>query len=312
MGSRAVWTASGAAVLLAALLTLLGVGDDAEALPNWQALVLGLVQGATELLPISSSGHLILVPWLADWEYLKEHDSFNQTFDVSLHLGTLVAVVLYFRSDIARLGAAWGRTLATRRIATVDERIAWYVAAATVPAALVGALGENLIAERLGEPWQIAILLAVFGVVLYAADRRPETQGMGDLGLAAAVGVGLAQSLSLMPGVSRSGITITAGRLLGLDRDSAARFSFLLLVPITFGAVAYKGIGDVLLADLPPGMVGPFVVGSLASLASALVAISALLGYVRRHDYSLFVVYRVLVAAIVLLLIATGVRSAGF
>ena len=169
-------------------------------------------------------------------------------------------------------------------------------------------VGENLIAERLGEPWQIAILLALFGVLLYLADRRPQTKGHGDIGLKAAVAVGLAQSLSLMPGVSRSGITITAGRFLGLDRDSAARFSFLLLVPITFGAVAYKGVGDVLLADLPPGTAGPFVVGSLASLASALVAISALLGYVRRHDYTIFVVYRLLVAAIVLLLIATGAR----
>ena len=312
MGRAAVWTVAGAALLAAVVLTLLGLGDNAEALPNWQALVLGLVQGATELLPISSSGHLILAPWLADWEYLKENDAFNQTFDVSLHLGTLVAVVLYFREDIVRLAAAWLGTIRRRRIATVDERIAWCVAAATVPAAIVGAVGENLIAERLGEPWQIAILLGLFGVVLYVADRRPQTKGLGDIGLRAAVAVGLAQSLSLMPGVSRSGITITAGRLLGLDRDSAARFSFLLLVPITFGAVAYKGVGDVLLADLPPGTAGPFVVGSLASLASALVAISALLGYVRKHDYSVFVLYRLLVAAIVLLLIATGVRSAGF
>jgi undecaprenyl-diphosphatase len=312
VGRAAVWTVAGAAFLAAVLLTLLGVGDNAEALPNWQALILGLVQGATELLPISSSGHLILVPWVADWEYLKEHDAFNQTFDVSLHLGTLVAVVLYFREDIVRLATAWAGTIRRRRIETVDERIAWYVAAATVPAAIVGAVGENLIAERLGEPWQIAVLLAVFGAVLYVADRQPQTKGIEDIGLRAAVGVGLAQTLSLMPGVSRSGITITAGRFLGLDRDSAARFSFLLLVPITFGAVAYKGIGDVLLAELPPGTAGPFVVGSLASLASALLAISALLGYVRRHDYSLFVVYRLLVAAIVLLLIASGARAAGF
>ncbi len=312
MSRAAVWTVAGAAMLIAVALTLAGIGDSADALPNWQALVLGIVQGATELLPISSSGHLIFVPWLADWEYLKQHDAFNQTFDVSLHLGTLVAVVIYFREDIVRLAAAWGRSIAARRIATVDERIAWYVAAATIPAAIVGAVGENLIAENLGEPWQIAILLAVFGVVLYVADRRPQTKDMGQLGLRAAVAVGLAQTLSLMPGVSRSGITITAGRFLGLDRDSAARFSFLLLVPITFGAVAYKGLGDVVLADLPPGMVGPFVVGSLASLASALVAISALLGYVRRHDYSVFVWYRLLAAAIVLLLIASGVRGAGF
>lgn len=312
MGRAAVWTVAGAALLLAAALTLLGLGDDPNALPNWQALVLGLVQGATELLPISSSGHLIFVPWLGDWEYLKENDAFNQTFDVSLHLGTLVAVVAYFADDIVRLAAAWAASIRRRRIETVDERIAWYVAAATVPAAIVGALGENLIAEHLGEPWQIAILLALFAGLLWLADRRPETKRMEDVGLRAAVGVGLAQTLSLMPGVSRSGITITAGRFLGLDRDSAARFSFLLLVPITLGAVVYKGVGDVLLADLPGGMAGPFVVGSTASFASALVAITALLGYVRRHDYSVFVWYRLTVAAIVLLLIATGVRSAGF
>ncbi len=312
MGRAAVWTVAGAALLAAAVLTLLEVGDNTEALPNWQALVLGLVQGATELLPISSSGHLILVPWLADWEYLKENDAFNQTFDVSLHLGTLIAVVAYFREDILRLAAAWVGSLRRRGIDTVDERIAWLVAIATVPAALVGALGESLIAENLGEPWQIAILLALFGGLLWLADRQPASKRMGDLGFRSAVAVGLAQCLSLMPGVSRSGITITAGRFLGLDRDSAARFSFLLLVPITFGAVAYKGIGDVLLADLPPGTTGPFLVGSLASGASGLLAISALLGYVRRHDYSLFVVYRLLAAAVVLLLIVTGIRSAGF
>jgi undecaprenyl-diphosphatase len=312
VGRAAVWTVAGAAFGAAVALTLLGVGDRAGALPNWQALVLGVVQGATELLPISSSGHLILVPWLADWEYLKEHDAFNQTFDVSLHLGTLVAVVAYFWDDLVRLAVAWIGSIRRRRIETADERIAWYVAAATVPAALVGALGENVIAERLGEPWQIAILLGLFGVLLYVADRRPQEKDMGQIGLKAAVGVGLAQTLALMPGVSRSGITITAGRFLRLDRDSAARFSFLLLVPITLGAVIYKGIGDVLLADLPPGTTGPFVVGSLASFAGGLVAISALLGYVRRHNYTVFVVYRLLVAAIVLLLIATGARAAGF
>ena len=312
MSRATLWISAGACLFLAIVLTLLGVGDQAGALPNWQALVLGLVQGATELLPISSSGHLILVPWLGDWQYLKEHDTFNQTFDVSLHLGTLIAVVIYFWEDIVRLAAAWFGTLRRRRIETADERIAWYVAAATVPAAIVGAVGENLIAERLGEPWQIAILMALFAGLLYVADRTPQTKDMGQIGIKAAIGVGLAQTLSLMPGVSRSGITITAGRFLGLDRDSAARFSFLLLVPITFGAVAFKGIGDVVLADLPPGTAGPFIVGSLASFSAALVAISALLGYVRRHTYSLFVVYRLILAAIVLLLIATGARSAGF
>jgi undecaprenyl-diphosphatase len=307
-----VLAAAGAALVVASVLTAVGAGDDPDALPNWQAFVLGLVQGLTELLPISSSGHLILVPWLFEWEFLEQNDAFNQTFDVSLHLGTLVAVAAYFWHDIVRLVVAWLGTLRRRSIRTADERVAWFVAVATVPAALIGAAGENWIADNLGEPWQIAILLAVFALVLWAADRRPATREMGELRLGEAVAVGLAQSLALMPGVSRSGITISAGRLLGLDRDSAARFSFLLLVPITLGAVVWKGVGDVLLADLPAGMTGPFVVGVLASLGSGLVAILFLLGYVRRHDYSLFVLYRLAIAAAVLLVIATGVRSASF
>ncbi|HEY7731102.1 MAG TPA: undecaprenyl-diphosphate phosphatase [Gaiellaceae bacterium] len=312
MRRSAVLVTAGAAFALAVVLTVLGVGDDPDKLPNWQALVLGLVQGATELLPISSSGHLILVPWLGEWTYLEENDAFNQTFDVALHLGTLVAVAAYFWDDIVRLVVAWLGTLRTRRLRTADERIAWFVAVATVPAAVIGALGENWIAEHLGEPWQIAIFLGGFAILLWIADRTPPSRTMGDLSLHQAVTVGFAQSLALMPGVSRSGITITAGRFLGLDRDSAARFSFLLLLPITFGAVLWKGVTDILLADLPDGMAGPFTVGVLASLASGLVAILGLLDYVRRHTYSVFVVYRLAVAAIILLLIATGVRAATF
>jgi undecaprenyl-diphosphatase len=309
---RPVVIACAAAAALALALTILGIGDDADALPNWQALILGVVQGATELLPISSSAHLILVPWLFEWEYLQENDEFNQTFDVALHLGTLVAVAGFFRHEVARLIAAWLGTLRRRRMETADERVAWFVAVATVPAAVVGALGEEAIAEHLGEPWQIAILLAVFGVVLWWADLREPSREMGELRLTEAAAVGLAQSLALMPGVSRSGITISAGRLLGLDRDSAARFSFLLLLPITFGAVVWKGVGDVLLADLPPGMSGPFVVGVIASCVSGVAAIWGLLGYVRRHDYSVFAVYRIAVALFVFTLIATGLREPTF
>jgi undecaprenyl-diphosphatase len=313
MRSRAA--AIGLAALLAAValvLAALRVGEKAGALSNWQALVLGLVQGATELLPISSSGHLILVPWLADWQYLKENDHFNQTFDVALHLGTLVAVVAYFRHDIVRLVQAFVRSVRHRRIEGADERTAWFIAAATVPAALIGALGENVIADRLGEPWQIAIFLALFGVLLWIADRRPQTRHIDDLTLGRSFAVGVAQALALAPGVSRSGVTITAGRFLGLDRDSAARYSFLLLVPITFGAVLFKGLTDVVFGDLPPGSVGPFVVGVIASAVSGFAAIVFLLRYVRSHSYDVFVVYRLLAAAIVLLLIATGVREAGF
>ena len=312
MGRAAVWTVASTALGAALVLTLLGVGDDPNALSNWQAFVLGLVQGATELLPVSSSGHLILVPWLGDWEYLKEHEDFNQTFDVALHLGTLVAVVAYFWRDLIGLARAWLHTLGTRRVATAEERVAWFVVVATIPAAIVGYLGEDLIAEHLGEPWQIAIALVLFAGLLWVADQQPQRRGMGALGGREAFAIGAAQSLALMPGVSRSGVTITAGRFLGLDRDSAARVSFLLLVPIVLGAVVLKGVQDVILGDLPAGSGGPFLVGMLAAAGSGLLAIDGLLGYVRRHDYSIFVWYRLIVAAIVILLIVTGARSAGF
>jgi undecaprenyl-diphosphatase len=308
----AVAAAAAAAGLLAIVLTVLGVGQEPGVLPDWQALVLGVVQGLTELLPISSSGHLILVPWLGDWTYLKEHDEFNQTFDVALHLGTLVAVVAYFRHEVVVLIRAFLRSVRRRRIEQDDERVAWVVAVATVPAALIGAVGESFIAERLGEPWQIAILMAVFAVVLWLADRTPPRREIGDIGLGTALGVGLAQSIALAPGVSRSGITISAARFLGLDRDAAARLSFYLLIPITLGAVLFKGLTDVVLADLPAGVWGPFLVGTLAAAGSGLVAIWALLGYVRRHTYTVFVVYRLVVAALILVTIASGARGASF
>jgi undecaprenyl-diphosphatase len=303
---------AGAAIAVALGLAAARAGEEAGVVSNWQALVLGVVQGLTELLPISSSGHLILVPWLADWEYLKTHENFNQTFDVALHLGTLVAVVGYFRGDVVRLGGAWFRTLRRRRIETPEERLPWLVVLATIPAVVLGAAGEAFILDHLGEPWQIAILLAVFGVVLFLADRTPARREITDLRYKTALAVGLAQSVALAPGVSRSGITISAGRLLGLDRDSAARFSFFLLIPTTFGAVVWKGINDVILGDLPNGWVGPFAVGTIAAAVSGLAAIELLLGYVRRRTYSIFVVYRLLAAALVLALIAAGARSASF
>jgi len=307
-----VYSAAGAALGLAVLLTLVGVGDDPAALTNGQALVLGIVQGLTELLPISSSGHLILVPWGADWTYLKENDRFNQTFDVSLHLGTLVAVGAYFWHDVVRLVRAWIGSVGRRRIESSDERIAWFVFVATIPAGIVGLLGEDLIADKLGEPWQILVLLAAGALLLLWADRSPQSRAMGELGLGHALVMGCAQALALAPGVSRSGITITAGRFMKLDRDGAARFSFLLLLPTVLGAVALKGVGDVLLGDLPSGWEGPFAVGTLAALGSGLLAIDWLLGFVRNHTYDVFVVYRLVVAALVLLAIVSGVREATF
>ena len=312
MRRSVVYSVAGSALGLALVLTLLGVADDPAALPNGQALVLGIVQGLTELLPISSSGHLILVPWVSDWDYLKENDRFNQTFDVALHLGTLVAVTGYFWADAVRLVRAWIGSVGRRKIATSDERVAWFVLVASIPAGFAGLLGEDVIADSLGEPWQIAILLAVGALVLWWADRFPQERGMGDLGLRHAVAMGFAQALALAPGVSRSGITITTGRLMRLDRDGAARFSFLLLLPTVLGAVVLKGVGDVLLGGLPHGWQGPFLVGTLAALGSGLLAIDWLLGYVRRHTYDVFVLYRLAAAAIVAFVILSGARAGTF
>jgi len=299
-------------LVVAALLAAADAGEKAGRLGDWQAFALGVTQGLTELLPISSSGHLILVPWLANWHYLENHADFNKTFDVALHLGTLIAVVVYFWADVARYVGAWFVSVRRRAVTTTDERIAWWIFAATIPTAIAGAAGEETIETRLGQPYQIAIFLAVFGVLLWLVDRLPEERRIGQLGFQRAFLVGISQILALMPGVSRSGITITSGRLARLDRDSAARFAFLLLIPIVFGAVVYKGIKHVVLHSLPAGSIGPFLVGTLAAAGVGLVVIDLLLGYVRRHDYSAFVVYRLLAAAAILAVIASGWRTGHF
>jgi undecaprenyl-diphosphatase len=292
-------------------ITITGAGADPNKLADWQALVLGVTQGLTEFLPISSSGHLILVPWLFNWHYLEHHPDFNKTFDVSLHLGTLIAVLVYFRLDAIALAGAWFRSIGKRAIETGEERLAWFVVVATIPAAIAGAVGESFVEEKLGQPWQIAILLAVFAIVLWYADKTPVTRKMEEFDLRTAIGVGCAQALALAPGVSRSGITISAGRFLGLSRDDAARFSFFLYAPVVGGAVVFKGVKD-LHGGFPPGTTGPFIVGTMTSMIVGLVSIWALLSYLRHNNYNVFVVYRLALAAAVLILIATGVKSAHF
>lgn len=307
-----VYGSAGVLFAISLAIAVFRLGEQAGRLSDWQALALGATQGFSELLPVSSSGHLILVPWLANWTYLEHHDSFNKTFDVSLHLGTLVAVVAYFWSDVVRYIAAFVVVVRTRAIRTDDARLSIGIAIATIPAAIVGALGESKIDEKLGQPWQIAIFLAVFGLLLWYADRTPEDVQISELGLWRSVLIGISQILALMPGVSRSGITITTGRFSRLTRDAAARFSFLLLIPIVLGAVLYKGLKHVVLNPLPAGSAGPFVVGTIASAAVGLVAIDVLLGYVRRHNYSPFVMYRLAVAAFIVVVIASGWRDATF
>jgi undecaprenyl-diphosphatase len=276
-----------------------------------EALLLGVVQGLTEFLPISSSGHLILVPWLQDYTFLQENESFNKTFDVALHAGTLVAVIGYFRRELTAMALGVLRSLRTRAVTDEDERLGWAVVVGTIPAVIVGGLGEDWIDEHLGEPWMIAILLIVFGLVLAVADRLPQRRALDSLSVRVGLYLGIAQALALAPGVSRSGVTISAGRALGLDRDSAARFAFLLLVPAVAGATVLKAVGAVD-EGLPDGVIGPMIVGTIASAISSYAAIAWMLAYVRRRSYDVFVVYRVIAGFVVLGLIATGFREATF
>jgi undecaprenyl-diphosphatase len=276
-----------------------------------EALLLGIVQGLTEFLPISSSGHLILVPWLQDYTFLEENESFNKTFDVALHAGTLVAAISYFRREVVNFTLAFIRSVRKRAIETVDERISVAIAIGTVPAVIAGGLGSGFIEDHLGEPWMIGIQLIVFGAILMNADRRPQTKSFDDVGLREGLYIGLAQVLALAPGTSRSGITITAARYLQIDRDTAARFSFLLLIPAVAGATVFSAY-KVLKEGLPNDVAGPIVVGTLASAVSGYLAIAWLLRLLRTHSYRPFVLYRYAAGAFVLLLIATGVRSATF
>jgi undecaprenyl-diphosphatase len=271
--------------------------------------VLGITQGVTEFAPVSSSGHLIIVPWLFDWPILTD-PSLNKTFDVALHLGTLVGALVYFRHDVARFAAAWFGSLSARRIETTDERLAWALVVGTVPAVIVGATLESFIEDELGQPWLIAVMLVVFGVVLYGVDRIASSRRhLDDLGVRDGLVLGVAQALALQPGVSRSGVTMTAARVLMFDRETAARFSFLLSLPVIAGAVLYKGL-DLAADGIRPGMGGPFVAGIAASAVSGFLVIAFLLRYLRVHDFALFLWIRVAVAALIFVVIATGTRPA--
>jgi undecaprenyl-diphosphatase len=278
---------------------------------NLEALLLGVVQGLTEFLPISSSGHLILVPWLQNYTFLQENEAFNKTFDVALHAGTLVAAIAYFRVEVVMLLRGFWEAVRQRAIETQGQRLAVAIAIGTVPAVIIGGLGSSFIDEHLGEPWMIAIQLIFFAALLGHADRMPERRDLGDASLRDGWIIGLAQVLALAPGTSRSGITITAGRWLGLDRDAAARFSFLLLIPAVAGATAYKAL-ETGKEGLPPGVAGPMVVGTIAAAVSGYLAISFLLRLLRTTSYRPFVLYRYAVGVAVLLIIATGLRPATF
>jgi undecaprenyl-diphosphatase len=276
-------------------------------MPIIHAIVLGLVQGLSEFLPISSSGHLLLVPWLFAWHDF-DNTAIEKAFDVALHIGTFIAVVAYFRRDVTSYVREGVRLVVRRqRPATPEGRLAWLLVLSSIPAAIVGALFEKTIDNRLGKPWIIAVSLIVFGVLLGITDRRAGRRTLLDYDRDDALKIGAAQVLSLNPGTSRSGITITAARFLGFTRDTAARASFLMAIPVTAGAIAYKML-KLAKDGLPSGLGVPMIVGVVTSGVAGWAAVWGTLRLIRTRSFMPFVIYRCALGIAVLIILATSWR----
>ena len=266
-----------------------------------QAALLGLVQGLTEFLPISSSGHLLVVPWLLGWTSPLLN---SLTFDVALHLGTLGAVLVYFRQEWRALGRALV-TPAPHRTAEVaaQRRLAWLLVLGSVPAGLAGLLMDDVVETLFRHPIVVAAMLVVVGVLMWVAELHyapgeRNRSSLTALTLRDAVVVGMAQATALIPGVSRSGITIVAGLTTGLSRETAARFSFLLGAPVIAGAGALK-VGQLFSTGLEAAQIAPFLAGMVMAFAVGYGAIALLLAYVRERPLHIFVIYRLALAALI-------------
>jgi undecaprenyl-diphosphatase len=260
---------------------------------------MGIVQGLTEFLPISSSGHLIIVPFLFGWT-----DPFitSLAFSVMLHIGTLAALLVYFWADWVRLVPAGFAAMRDRSFgADPDRRLAWLLVAATIPAAIAGFLLEDLIETAFREIGLVAVTLVGGAVILWLADRwGAQTKEVEDVTFPIATGIGAAQALALVPGISRSGISISAARFAGLNREAAARFSFLMATPITAGAAIFE-LRKLVAGDTAVGVsYGPLIVGMIAAFVSGMLAIGFLLRYLRTRSLNIFVAYRLVLAAIVI------------
>lgn len=269
-----------------------------------QAIVLGVVQGLTEFLPVSSSGHLLL----GQYFFGLDQDRFGLSFDVALHMGTLLAVVSYFWRDLLRMAFAFFRSFAHRDLANdADQRMAYLIIASTVPAALIGFLFEGFFGETVRSPWVVVFnfvligTLFILGEVVGGKTRRASKLRFGE-----AVGIGFAQAAALVPGVSRSGATITLGLFLGLRREEAARFSFLMSVPIIAGAGGLE-LGEVISRGMDAAQMLMFVVGFVTSAAVGYVTIRFLLNYLVNHSLRVFAFYRFGVAGVVAVLLLLGV-----
>ena len=268
------------------------------------AIVLGLVQGLTEFLPVSSSGHLTLVPWLFGWDDFSGNEALERAFDVALHLGTLVGAVAYLRRDIMRYLGAGAQWLVKRGPLTGDARVAWLLVATAVPTALIGVVVLVVGGDPGDRIWLVAVCLAVFGVFLRIADLKPGERQPTDLGFAEAFLLGAAQGLAFQPGVSRAGVALTTARWLRIDRAEAARFVFLMSLPVIAGAGLVK-LGDL---AVPGGWWPAFAFGTVAAALSGWVAVGWMLRLLSRVGFGGFMAYRLVVGATVLVLLATSWR----
>jgi undecaprenyl-diphosphatase len=266
-----------------------------------QALVMGLTQGLTEFIPVSSSGHLILVPWLFGWP-VKETFLGSLEFSVILHMGTLLALLVYFWRDWLKIIPAGLATIRDRSFkGDPDRKMAWLLVVATIPAVAVGPLLTGPIEDAVRDPGLVAVMLCVGGAILWLADRwGTKAREMDTITFRGSLGIGLAQVFALVPGISRSGISISAGLFGGLTREAAARFSFLMATPVVAGAGLWEARK---LLSHDPAAPNPettlVVIGFITAAISGLLAIRFMLAFLRRQPVTLFVVYRVLLAAVV-------------
>ncbi len=261
----------------------------------FQAFVLGALQGVAEFLPISSSAHLSLAPWAFHWPEP------GLAFDVALHVGTLAALLWYFRVEWVRLARAGVHILATRRVQTDDERRALFIVIATVPGGLAGKLLQHQAETVFRAPALTAVALIVMGALLWVVDRQASrTRAAGDMRWTDALLIGGAQAFAIIPGVSRSGATITAGRALRFNRSDAAVFSFVMSIPIIFGAAVL----ELPKAIRVSGITAPLVVGVLTAAVSSLFAITVVLRFVQTRSFAVFAWYRFALGAAVLALVA--------
>lgn len=270
----------------------------------FHAAVLGALQGFAEVLPISSSAHLILVPWLFKWP------ESGLTFDVALHLGTFLALALYFWREIIEMVVSSFDAILSRRLNTAARRLPFLIIAATVPAAIVGKLLEHQVeAVFRANQLLIASFLIGFGLLLSLADMMGRKRMiLADIKPASALTIGLMQCLALIPGVSRSGITITAGLMLGFTRESAARFSFLMSLPIVAGAALLKSI-QLFKHGIPVGEGLPMLVGISFSAVTGYISVAFLLRFVQKRSLAPFVWYRVIVGIGLIIYIMAGMRG---